>query len=71
MKLKEQKIKFLEEKMVLYVEMIAMQKDFDAKKDALHKQEIDAIKPTFWGNAKLVLGGMGIAGVIIAIVSVL
>lgn len=67
----EQKIKFLEEKIVLYVEMMNMQKDFSAKKDVLHKQEIDAIKPTFWGNAKLMIEGAGVLGVVLLVLSVL
>ena len=69
--LMEQKIKFLEEKIVLYGEMIAMQKDFDAKKDALHAKEIEAVKPTFWDNAKIFLEGMGTAAIVISIIAVL
>lgn len=67
----EQKAKFLEEKVVLYAEMIQMQKEFDVKKDALHKKEIEAVTPTFWDNAKIFFGGMGTAAVVIAIIAVL
>ena len=67
----EQKVKFLEEKITLYAEMIAMQRDFDVKKEALHQKEIDAVRPTFWDNAKIFFGGMGTAALVIAIIAAL
>jgi hypothetical protein len=69
--LTEQKVKFLEEKIALYIEMIAMQKEFDLKKDALHQKEIEAVKPTLWDNTKIFLGGMGTAALIIVIIAAL
>lgn len=67
----EMKISLLEEQIKIFQSIIDQYKDLDDRKNRLHEKEIKAVTPSFMDNAKLVISGMGLAGIIFAIISIL
>jgi hypothetical protein len=59
-------IKLMEEQVVIYKNIIDMQKKMDETKDKLHAKELEAAKPTFMDNLGKIAIGIGI-GIVITV----